>query len=121
MPEEGGRDADGGRVGRAGGESGESRGRADDFVIAGEDQAAGEVSVSRKSARRTRPQSASDALELFARLDEQVAGRKLDRDPLASIARPNVQAGKARATVNGQEVQVCSTESQRWGNEPTIS
>jgi len=48
-----------------------------------------------------------EVLDLLACLDEEVpAGRDLDRDALARVAGPDVQAWVARAAVNRQEVEV---------------
>jgi hypothetical protein len=52
-------------------------------------------------------ETARDVLELLARLDQQVVTLgDLDGDSLACVARPDVQAGIARAAVNGQEVEI---------------
>jgi hypothetical protein len=52
-------------------------------------------------------QPAGDVLQLLAGLHEQiVAGRDLDRDALASVARPDVQAWIARTAVDGEKVEV---------------
>lgn len=47
-------------------------------------------------------------LDLLARLDQEVVALgDLDGDLLARVARPDVQAGVARAAVDGEEVEVC--------------
>lgn len=53
-------------------------------------------------------ETATEVLQLFACLYEQVSAgcREPDGDALASIASPYVQTGVARASVDGQEVQV---------------
>ena len=92
MPEEGARDADLGPVGALaappvhGGEGGLVD---DDLVVAGLDEAAGDV------------------LDLLAGLDEEVvAGRDLDGDAGARVAGPDVEARVSRAAVDGEEVEV---------------
>jgi hypothetical protein len=51
--------------------------------------------------------AAGDVLKLLASLDEQVIARRdLDGNSIAGIAAPDVESGIARATVNGQEVEV---------------
>ena len=62
----------------------------DDYLVeAGLDEAAGEM------------------LELLSRLHEEMVTRgDLDRDAVAGVAGPDVQAGVARAAVDGEEVEV---------------
>lgn len=92
MPEEGARDADEGPVGELGLALLDDLEGAlvdDDLVVAGLDEAAGDV------------------LDLLAGLDEEVvAGRDLDGDAGARVAGPDVEAGVARAAVDGEEVEV---------------
>lgn len=51
---------------------------------------------------------AADMLQLLARLHQQIAPlpRESDGDAPAGVARPDVQAGVARAAVDGEEVEV---------------
>ena len=52
-------------------------------------------------------QTARDVLQLLTGLHEQiVSGWDLDRDTLTRVARPNVQAWVARATVDSKEVKI---------------
>lgn len=48
----------------------------------------------------------TQVLELLARLDKQVSAgrRELDRDALAGVSCPDIQARIARAAVDGEEV-----------------
>ena len=59
-------------------------------------------------------QTASEVLQLLARLDQEVTSglRKFDKDAFASVARPDVQAGIARAPMDGQKVEVTVKTSQ---------
>lgn len=92
VPEQGAGDADEGPVGEAGLAGGDGLEGAvvdDDLVVAGLDEAAGDV------------------LDLLAGLDEEVvAGRDLDGDAGARVAGPDVEARVARAAVDGEEVEV---------------
>jgi hypothetical protein len=46
-------------------------------------------------------------LELLARLHEEVVpGRNLDGNAVARVAGPDVEAGVARAAVDGEEVEI---------------
>lgn len=52
-------------------------------------------------------ETASDVFELLARLyEEVVSGRDFHGDAAARVARPDVQAGVARAAVDGEKVEV---------------
>lgn len=52
-------------------------------------------------------QAAGCVLELLASLHQQVVARgNLDRDPVASVAGPDVQARVAGSAVNGEKVEV---------------
>ena len=52
-------------------------------------------------------QPAGDVLELLAGLDEQVVALgDLDGNTFSCIAGPDVQAGIARAAVDGEEVEI---------------
>jgi len=51
---------------------------------------------------------ASEMLELFAGLNEEVVARRnLDGDSLSGVACPDVQAGVAGTAMNGKEVEIC--------------
>ena len=74
--------------------------------------------------RRERAQNTA-SLELLACLYEQTTGRKLDRDPLARIPRPDMQAREAGAAVDGEEVEICGVRkiqqafrTRRLGEQP---
>lgn len=92
MPKEGTRDADEGTVGELGLALLDDLEGAlvdDDLVVAGLDEAAGDV------------------LDLLAGLDEEVVARRdLHGDAGARVAGPDVEAGVAGAAVDGEEVEV---------------